>query len=71
MDQKLWSMLKDIGISDSTCSVLFNEDVSTAETFACLEKEHLNTLAPKLTLGQHALLLKVWRSQSGMLQDSI
>jgi hypothetical protein len=70
MDRKLWSLLKESGISDSSCSVLFNEDVSTAETFAWLEKEHLTKLAPKLTLGQHALLLKVWRSQSGMLQGS-
>ena len=67
MDRKLWNMLKENGISESSLGVLLNEDVATADTFASLEKEHFNKLASKLTVGQHALLLKLWRSQSGML----
>lgn len=67
MDLKLWNTLKENGISDSSLSILLNEDISAAETFASLEKEHLNKLALKLTVGQHALLLKVWRTQSSKL----
>ena len=65
MDHKLWKVLKEGGISDT-----INEDISTVETFASLEKEHLNKLVPKLTVGQHPLLMMLWRSHSSKLQNN-
>ena len=67
MDHKLWNMLMEGGILDTSCNILLNEDISTVETFAALEKEHLNKLVPKLTAGQHTLLMMLWRSHSSKL----
>ena len=65
MDGELYTKLKENGVSDSTMNVLLEEDVSTRDTFTSLEREHLRKLALKLTIGQHAVILKVWKILSG------
>ena len=55
----LYDTLKRNGISDATLRVLLEEDVSTPRTFTSREKGHFDKLAQKVTVGQHALLLKV------------
>ena len=67
MDPWLYDTLKRNGISDSTLSVLLEEDVTTSDTFNSLEREHFDRLAQKLTVGQHAIVLKTWKRQRGKL----
>ena len=50
MDGELFARLKENGVSESTMSVLLEEDVSTRDTFTSLEREHLRKLAQKLSV---------------------
>ena len=40
--------------------MLKDEEITTDKMFQSLREEHFEKLLPKLKIGQHALLLKLW-----------
>ena len=60
MDSTLTDCLKKGAINEQTIGVLEEEMVRTMETFILLKEEHFERLLPRLKVGQHAQLLKLW-----------
>ena len=54
------NMLRSAGVSEEALQVLEDEEILTLAIFSSLREEHFERLLPKLKLGQHALLLKLW-----------
>ena len=63
MDSALKSLLNSAKISEETCVLLEEEGVIFLDVFSSLREEHFERLLPKLKVGQHALLMKLWDSQ--------
>ena len=49
-------------VSEETKKVLLEEGIVSKTIFLSLREEHFERLLPKLKVGQHALLLKIWDS---------
>ena len=62
MESSFEIYLSSAGVCDSTKSVLIDQGVLSRSIFSSLREEHFGELLPKLTLGQHALLMKLWDS---------
>jgi hypothetical protein len=56
--------LDTAGVSDATKKVLIEQGIVSKSVFSSLREEHFERLLPKLTLGRHALLLKLWDTSS-------
>ena len=52
--------LMNIGIDEGTIEILQEEMVMTMDIFIVLKEEHFERLLPKVKVGQHAQLLKLW-----------
>ncbi len=62
MEPSFRRCLDRAGVNDEAISVLEEELVVSSAIFSSLRDEHFEKLIPKLKVGQHALLLKVWES---------
>ncbi|XP_019859118.1 PREDICTED: uncharacterized protein LOC109587313 isoform X1 [Amphimedon queenslandica] len=60
MEPSLESLLKRSGISSSTITVLENEMIISESIFFGLSNSHLQHILPKVKVGQHVLLTKIW-----------
>ena len=49
------------GVSSGTIIVLEEEDVTGFKIFKSLTSAHFDRLLPKLRIGQHAILLEIWK----------
>ena len=56
MEEHLRSNLITIG----TIEVLEGEEVFSFTTFSSLREQHFDMLSKKISIGQHALLMKIW-----------
>ena len=63
MEQSLESLLTRSGISSSTITVLENEMITTESIFFSLSNSHLQHILPKVKVGQHVLLTKIWNNR--------
>ena len=61
MDDTLTSVLRAGRISDDTVQVMEEEGVVSLAIFSSLREEHF---LPKLRVGQHAMLLRLWDRQN-------
>ena len=52
------------GVSEDTKKVLLDEGIVSKAIFSSLREEHFERLLPRLKVGQHALLLKIWDRQN-------
>ena len=64
METNFKSYLSKAGLSEAVIAVLEEEVVVTFVIFQSLREEHFERLLPRLKVGQHALLLKIWESMS-------
>ena len=60
MEAKFRVFLAAAGISDAAISVLEEELILTSVVFGSLREEHFEKLLPKMKVGEHAALLKLW-----------
>ena len=60
MDIQFNSYLDTAGVTAETKKVLLEQGIVSKMVFSSLREEHFERLLPSVTLGQHALLLKVW-----------
>ena len=60
METNFKSYLSKAGLSEAAIAVLEEEVVVTFVIFQSLREEHFERLLPRLKVGQHALLLKMW-----------
>ena len=65
MDSSFTQMLKDKGVGDQAIATLLREEICDMETFILLKESHFAKLNERLSLGQHALLLKIWEEGVG------
>ena len=59
MDSGFDNFLSTSGVSGRTKTVLIEQGIVNKSVFSSLREEHFEKLLPKLTLGQHALLMKL------------
>ena len=64
MEANFKSYLRLSGVSEAAIAVLEEELVLNSVVFSCLREEHFERLLPKLKVGDHAALLKVWDKSS-------
>ena len=67
MDECLSSFLSSSGILRSTLDVLIQERMSSNTIFKSLSPQHFDVLLPKMSVGQHALLL--WNTRGNTERD--
>ena len=60
MEKDLHSTLSLAGVVTDSLIVLEEERVTTLKVFKSLREEHFARLLPKMSVGQHALLVKTW-----------
>ena len=60
MERELEELLNLAGAHKDTLSVLEKENVFSLSIFKALRDEHFGRLLPKMTVGQHVLLLNAW-----------
>ena len=60
MEKELREMLLSSGVVSETVNSLEEEKILSVKIFKALREEHFERLLPKLSIGQHALLLKIW-----------
>ena len=61
MEEDLRTRLSTQGITRCTLDTLEEELITTTKVFCLLKEEHLRKLFPKLKVGQHALLINIWK----------
>ncbi|CAI8030351.1 hypothetical protein GBAR_LOCUS17213 [Geodia barretti] len=66
MEPKFRFVLSTCGITDTSITVLEDVNVSSMTVFVSLREEHFEKLLPRLTVGDHAVLLKLWDSKQGV-----
>ena len=64
MESNFKSYLSKAGLSEAAIAVLEEEVVITFVIFQSLREEHFERLLPRMKVGQHALLLKMWEGMS-------
>ena len=69
MERQLAKLLEDGGVNHTTLSVV--EDIVSRGIFVALRKEHLGSLQQRVTVGQHACVMKVWEDSCGKYFDII
>ena len=57
------------GIFTPTLGVLEEEKVMSERIFKTLKKEHFERLLPRMSIGQHALVMNVWESMTTNGED--
>ena len=60
MEREFEEFLDLAGAHKDTLSVLENENVVSLSIFKALRDEHFGRLLPRMTVGQHVLLLNAW-----------
>ena len=70
MDTALKALLASANISEETCSVLEDEGIILLEAFSSLREEHFERLLPKLKVGQHALLMRLWDREQNVWRNA-
>ena len=60
METTLSSKLCSAGVTEETLGILQDEGVVSWSVFTSLREEHFGKLLPRLKVGQHAVLLKLW-----------
>lgn len=60
MDSSFRQVLQEKGVGDHAIMTLLREEICDMETFVMLRESHFAKLNERLSLGQHALLLKIW-----------
>ena len=70
MDTALKALLASANISEETCSVLEDEGIILLEVFSSLREEHFERLLPKLKVGQHALLMRLWDREQNVWRNA-
>ena len=70
MDSSFKHHLKGKGVSDQTITTLLNEEVHDIDTFLLLKESHFAKLGETLSLGQHALLIRIWEDNGCKTQDT-
>ena len=74
MDSFFRQHLKEKGVGDQAITALLREEICDMDTFVMLRESHFVKLNERLSLGQHALLLKIWEEGGGKtprMQDSV
>ena len=71
MDSSFKQILQEKGVGDQAITTLLREEICDMETFMMLKESHFAKLNERLSLGQHALLLKIWEEGLGMTQRYI
>ena len=61
MDKDFQIFLKKSGTTSVTLEVLMDEQILNRDIFQSLSQQHFNSLGQRLKIGQHALLLCLWR----------
>ena len=59
------------GLAEETILKLEQEMITTSSIFASLESDHLHQLLPKMKVGQHALLLKLWEKEKSQEREPV
>ena len=67
MDSSFRQLLKEKGVGDQAITALLREEICDMKTFMMLKESHFTKLNERLSLGQHALLLKIW--EEGKAQE--
>ena len=63
MDNSLFKDFISEGVTSETIEALVKEEILTVDIFLSLKEQHFTRLLPSLTVGQHALLLKLHSSR--------
>ena len=64
MEANFRSYLRLSEVSEAAIAVLEEELVLNSVVFSCLREEHFERLLPKLRVGDHAALLRIWDKSS-------
>uniref|UniRef100_A0A1X7V1I8 Integrase catalytic domain-containing protein n=1 Tax=Amphimedon queenslandica TaxID=400682 RepID=A0A1X7V1I8_AMPQE len=64
MDKSLYDTLAKAGVTSDTIKVLENEMIFTEPIFYSLNEVHFKHILPQLKVGQHVLLLDIWRKSA-------
>ena len=64
METNFKSYLQSSGVSEAAIAVLEDELVLNMGVFTSLREEHFENLLPKLKVGEHAALLRVFESSA-------
>ena len=57
------------GLGEGALSTLQDEAVFSIHVFQRLREEHFERLLPKLTVGEHAILLQLWETKGSVSQE--
>ena len=71
IDSSFRQILQEKGVGDQAVMTLLCEETCDMETFMMLRESHFAKLNERLSLGQHALLLKIWEEGVGMTHGCI
>ena len=63
MDNSLFKYFISEGVTAETIEELVKEEIVTTDIFLSLKDQHLTRLLPNLTVGQHALIVKLHSSR--------
>ena len=69
MDAALELLLDEV--TEDTKQVLVEEGITSKRVFSSLREEHFEKLLPKLKVGQHALLLRIWDRQNSWRSSGV
>ena len=68
-DPDFCAVLSGAGLGEGALSILSDEAVFTMDVFQRLREEHFEKLLPKLTVGDHAILLQLRDTKTSMSQE--
>ena len=63
MDNSLFKYFISEGVTAETIEELVKEEIVTTDIFLSLKDQHFTRLLPNLTVGQHALIVKLHSSR--------
>ena len=69
MDPDFRAVLSGAGLGEGALSTLQDEAVFSIHVFQRLREEHFERLLPKLTVGEHAILLQLWETKGSVSQE--
>ena len=67
MDPNFLQFLLAHGITHPTIAMIEKEDVYSMATFESLNEGHLQKLIPCMKIGQHAILLQLWKERTSVI----
>ena len=69
MDPGLELLLDEV--NEDTKQVLLEEGITSKLVFSSLREEHFEQMLPKLKVGQHTILLRIWDRQSNYRSSGV